>query len=84
MNKPKVSRKQLLLVLRCLIDTAERTTDLDGAFNDKTVRYVFHGDYSDPKPECVTDSEWVSWEEIDQLYKDIEEQSWSKGSNESP
>lgn len=66
MNKPKVSRKQLLLVLRCLIDTAERTTDLDGAYNDKT--RVFNN----VEWEFVTDSEWVSWEEIDLLYKDIE------------
>ena len=64
MSKPRVSKKQLLLVMRCLIDTAERTTDLEGAYNDKTRLYVDGKGYFQ--------SEYVTWGEVHQIYKEIE------------
>jgi hypothetical protein len=64
MSKPRVSKKQLLLVMRCLIDTAERTTDLEGAYNDKTRLYVDR--------KHVSYSEYVTWGEVHQIYKEIE------------
>ena len=63
MSKPRVSKKQLLLVMRCLIDTAERTTDLEGAYNDKTMLYV--------GGKRVSYSEYVTWGEVHQIYKEI-------------